>query len=203
MTYDSEGSHLIVGIFLGDTIYEQSAGLLNEVVQATTTTTTTTTTPDTGTLSPPTTTQPPTTTTTTQPVVTTTTTLPKPTITMSITATYSCAPADCLYGTSVSDAPVTGPVPVKSYVGFTATAIGSDGTDPSQDGIGDTRSISEVGNSASEGSLGLYGGSEYGQAWFQIYTPGTYVIHVAITGGNPSSPDWGIPASANYTLVVQ
>jgi hypothetical protein len=41
VTYTDVGSHLIVGVFLGDTVYGQSAGQLTEAVQMPTTTTTT------------------------------------------------------------------------------------------------------------------------------------------------------------------
>jgi hypothetical protein len=44
VTYTGVGSHLIVGVFLGDTVYGQSAGQLTEAVQTSTTTSTTTTT---------------------------------------------------------------------------------------------------------------------------------------------------------------
>jgi hypothetical protein len=170
VTYTGAGSHLIVGVFLGDSTYEQSAGLLNEVVQATATTTTTTTT-----------TQPP-----------TTTTIPKPTITMSITAINEvCTPVGCGNGSTLSYVPVTGPVPVGSFIAFTATAISSDGTDPSQGGIGDQWTW---------GGL-IYGTG--GRVNWAFTTAGTYDIHVAIIAGNPSSPDYGIPASADYTLVVK
>ena len=89
-----------------------------------------------------------------------------------------------------------------SYVDLTATAISSDGTDPSQGGIGDSWSVSEVGSSLPEGEIpGLTGSSTYGHASFGFADPGTYDIHVAITGWDPGKPDYGVPASADLVVV--
>jgi hypothetical protein len=114
-TYTSAdvGSHLIVGVFLGDATYGQSAGQLNEPVDLTAPVT----------VVAPTGGSQPVTTTTSPPPTTTTTTTPPPTLTVSCVATTEGFPA----------------VAPTNYA-VDATVTGSDGTTPN--GTNFTYSIS-------------------------------------------------------------
>ena len=101
------GSHLIVGVFLGDATYGQSAGQLSEQVDLTAPVTTTTTVS----VGAPAPTGTATTSTTTTSTTTTTTTQPPPTISVSISGCGSSS--------------------VNANVVFSATVSGSAGTPPS------------------------------------------------------------------------